>query len=217
MRKEDVMRAMTAWCENDDACAIHAADRDAVRTTEALRALVLELSQCGESTARDLFNACARLGGALADAGASPSLAATTLDGAAMAMARAGIAIDGAHLAAARASLVEGYVLAAIEGERKAQKRSWEYPACAVRVDSETLAVVAGYPDDDAESLANWAARVALSARRDGIRRVILGGARGHGQDAARTELAQTFGLLGIAITDRLEKSGWLRLPFCKG
>ncbi|MCL2725604.1 MAG: hypothetical protein FWD69_14315 [Polyangiaceae bacterium] len=199
------------WQSADDLRAILPADHAAIRAAEVPRALVIELLSRRESNARDLYNACARLGRSLADAGASPSLAATTLDGAVSALRRASIDLDSAEAAAARASLIEGYVAAILDAERSAQKKVWEYPACSVRLDEKTLAIVAAYPDDDLESLANWAARVALGAHRDGVERVIVGGSK-----AVQSELAHTLGLIGITVADRLPARGWLRIPFWK-
>src|SRR5688500_14453585 len=75
-------RALAAWASHDLARALHSEDRTAVESTLAVRSLVLELFG-PTAHGRDLFNACARLGGLLAEGGATPSLAATTVDGAA--------------------------------------------------------------------------------------------------------------------------------------
>src|SRR5690242_7019353 len=102
-------RVLQAWTEHDRARSIHSADRDAIRATEAARARVVELF---DRPARDLYNACALLGRLLADAGASPSLAATTIDGLARALAETTTAFDDSRIAPARASVAEGYVSA---------------------------------------------------------------------------------------------------------
>lgn len=201
---EDAERALTAWREHDAAHALHGPDRDAIRTADAARALVLELlARTGHG--RDLYNACARLGRLLADAGASPSLAVATLDGAARALEELGITSEAARLAPARASVAEGYFAVTIEGERASARRSWEYPACAVRVTTDTVAIVAGYPADDGEALADWSARVALSVSREGYKRAILSGS-----EATRAELTQALSLVGVELAAPNEPKGWL-------
>lgn len=200
----DAERALAAWRETDLLQALHAPDRAAVRATDAARSLVLELlARPGHG--RDLFNACARLGRLLADNGASPSLAVATLDGAARALADLGIARDDARLVPARASVAEGYFAAVLETERAAARRAWEYPACAVRVGKDTVALAAGYPPDDGEALADWSARVALCVSRDGYRQAVLAGT-----EAAKSELGQALALVGVELASSAESKSWL-------
>jgi hypothetical protein len=198
-------RALAAWREHDAAHALHEPDRAAIRATDAPRALVLELLARPGAPTRDLYNACARLGRLLADAGASPSLAVATVDGAARALADLGIACDVAGLSPARASVAEGYFAVVTEGERAAARRAWEYPACAVRIAKDTVAIVAGYPADDGEALADWSARVALSVSRDGYKQAILSGS-----EAAKSELTQALSLLGVTLASPTEPKSWL-------
>jgi len=207
---QDLERALAAWREHDSTHALHPLDREAIRAIEAQRALVLEQlaalrsaeergprSGARAPVARDLYNACARLGRMLADAGASPSLAVVTLDGAAESLGRLGIAFDGDRLAAARASLAEGFVAVVVDQQRALARRAWEYPACAVRLGADLVALAAGYPADDGESLADWAARVALASSRDGYKRVIV-----QGEGAACAALGEALGTIGIRIVD---------------
>lgn len=196
-------RALTAWREHDAAHALHAPDRAAVDLTDAPRALVLDLL-ARPGLPRDLYSACARLGRLLADAGASPSLAAATLEGAAGALRDLGITYDPSRVAPARASVAEGYFAVTVERERAAARRAWEYPACVVRVDERTVAIVAGYPADDGEALADWAARVAVAASRDGYRRALVSG-----PDAAASELAEALGTLGVTLATSAETTSW--------
>src|SRR5258708_298452 len=85
--EREIEHALVAWRELDTARALHAPDRESIRTTEAARALVLELFAAHTPRdARDLYNACARLGRLLGDGGASPSLAVSTIDGATRAL-----------------------------------------------------------------------------------------------------------------------------------
>lgn len=200
----DLQRALLVWREHDAAHALHGADREAIEATDSARALVLDLL-ARSGPARDLYNACARLGRLLADAGSSPSLAVATLDGAALALASLDVVVDDARIAPARASIAEGYFAVTIEGERLAAQRAWEYPHCSVRVASDTVAIVAGFPVDDGEALADWAARVALAASRDRFQRAILAG-----EGVAKAELAQALALLGITQVSDVEPKGWL-------
>jgi hypothetical protein len=197
-------RALEAWREHDARHALHSADRDAISASDAPRALVLELlSRPGPG--RDLYNACARLGRLLADVGASPSLAVATLDGAARALEGLGVACDVERLSPARASVAEGYFAVIIEGERASARRAWDYPACAVRVSNDTVAIVAGCPADDGEGLADWSARVALAVSREGYKHAVLAGS-----DAAKSELGQALSMLGVGLASSTDKKGWL-------
>jgi len=197
-------RALAAWREHDAKHALHGADRDAVRTTDPPRALVLELL-ARPGPGRDLYNACARLGRLLADAGASPSLAVATIDGAARALEEIGIACDAECLSPARASVAEGYFAVIVESERASARRAWEYPACAVRVTKDTVAIVAGYPADDGEALADWSARVALAVSREGYKHAVLAGS-----EAAKAELGQALSMVGVQLASSAEPKGWL-------
>jgi len=199
----DEQKALLAWREHDATHALHRADRDAIEVSDSARALVLDLL-ARPAPSRDLYNACARLGRLLADAGASPTLAVATLDGAAGALAGLGVIVDDARIAPARASIAEGYCAVTIEGERLAARRAWEYPQCSVRVANDTAAIVAGFPADDGEALADWAARVALAVSRDGFKRAILSG-----EGAAKGELVQALALLGIEQVSQVEPKGW--------
>jgi hypothetical protein len=210
------LRALAAWREHDVACAIHPTDRAAIDATEATRTLVLDLLERAATTPpmRDLFNAGARLGRLLADAGASPSLAANTIEGAARALAPEGLHIDEAVLAPLRASVAEGYLAGIVEAERDAARRVWDWPACAVKLDRETVAIAAGHPTDDAEPLGDWAARVALAASRDGVKQIVVAGS-----EAARAELTSALSIVGIEVrTDLITATtrSWLRLPWRK-
>jgi hypothetical protein len=200
-----VERILAAWREHDAARAIHPTDRDAIRATEAARALVVELF---DRPARDLYNACALLGRLLADVGASPSLAVSTIDGLARALSDTKTAFDDARISPARASVAEGYVSALREGERENANATWAYPACAVVLDDETAAIAAGYPDDG-DGLSDWAAKIASKLSKAGTRTAIVGG-----NERAKQELGEALKLVGIRVADRLPQRSWLRLPW---
>jgi hypothetical protein len=218
-RDEQALRALAGWAEHDALRALHAVDRDVIRATAACRSLVLD-HFAKAAPARDLFNACARLGGLMAEAGASPSLAAGAIDSAVHALGEAGVPFDTSRVVAARASLFEGYVAAVRDGERTSSLAAWEWPACAVPIGGGFVAIACGLPTDDGEALAAWAARVAGKLVRAKVRRVILSG-----PEVARAELASAAEIVGIEIVTQVpsephaaapETKSWLRLPWRK-
>lgn len=183
---------LLAWADLDAARALHALDREVIRSTEAARSLVLDLFDRA-APARDLFNACARLGGLMAEAGASPSLAAQTIDCAEQALVAAKVSYDAARIGAARASVLEGFVAAIRDAERAQSMHAWEYPSCAVALADGTVAIACGFPSDDAEAIAGWAARAASRLSKEKVRRVVLSG-----PERARAELESAVELVGI-------------------
>lgn len=162
---------LDAWAEHDAARAVLPADRDLIDATRALRAALLE-AVLDARTGRDLFQASADLGRYLAEHGASPTLASSTLDG-----ARAALQDAEGPWAAMRAALAEGYSRGQAEGARRRAAAAWDYPHCAVRLDATTVAIAAGYPEDDGEALAAWSDRVAHGVSMAGVRRVVVSGA----------------------------------------
>jgi len=187
-RGHDAATAVEVWRDHDLQHAIHVADREAIGTTEAARVLVLEhLAR----PSRDLWSACAQLGRLLADAGASPTLAAATIDGALRAYGPAAESLA----SSARAAVTEGYVGRVRDIERAAACRSWTYGACVVEIGERKIAVAAGYPDDD--GIVDWAAEIASKAARNGVK-----AANVHGREAVRRELSAAFELVGIRVLD---------------
>ncbi len=186
--KPEITDALATWNASDGARAVHPADRAAIAATEPARALVLDLLRRDPS--RDLYNACARLGVLLAEHGASPTLAAGTIDTAADALGTTATA-------AARAALVEGYVARLRDDAHEASLRAWDAPACVVPLDGEpkTVAVACFVPTDDPEALAEWAARTATRLSKDRVKNVVLAG-----RIPVVTELKSALGLVGIAI-----------------
>jgi hypothetical protein len=177
----------------DEAGALHPLDRDVVRATAAPRSLVLELFAA--ASPRDLFNACARLGDLMAGAGASPSLAAGAIDGAARALSEAGIAVAKDRIGPARAACLEGYTARLRETERALVLASWRFPAPVVPLGGGEVAIACGHPDGDREALAAWAGEIAAQLAKVGIRTAVLdGGAH------ARAEVASALELVGIAV-----------------
>lgn len=134
----------------------------------------------------------------LAAEGASPSLAASTIDHAAEAFG----VTDAARIGHARASLLEGYVGGAREAERETAIAQWDYPNCVVQLEEGVVAVACGRPSD--ELLAEWAARIASKLSKAKVKRAVLSG-----NDAAKSELASALELIGIALGPAPAKS-WL-------
>jgi hypothetical protein len=217
-----VSRALAGWVEADITRALHPIDRDVVRSTEAARSLVLDLFD-PSAPARDLFNACARLGGLMAEAGASPSLAAGVIDTAVQALIDASVPYDRDRLGPARASVLEGFVAVVRDREHATALASWEYPRCVVPIDDGLVAIACGYPTEDAEALAAWAARVAGKLVKAKVRTV-----RVSGNAPAIAEIESAVTLVGITVSPKhgdeakggqattASSSGrsWLRLPW---
>ncbi|MFO0736357.1 MAG: hypothetical protein U0270_10765 [Labilithrix sp.] len=191
--------ALAAWATLDAARALHPADHLSLRSTEPARSLVIDL--LGAGAERDLWNACARLGRMMADEGASPSLAAGTIDNAAAALG----VNDAARIAPARASLIEGYVASIREAERSSAVAAWDYPSCVVRIDDGVVAIACGRPTDDGDALTAWAERVASKLSKAKVKRAIL-----EGGEVARAELASALELVGIALGPAPAPKSWL-------
>jgi hypothetical protein len=169
--------------EIDRAQATTRFDLEAIAQTASPREALVHL----DPSARDFLHAAAMLGRLLASLGASPTLAAVTMDG----WGRATESRE--STAAARAALLEAYV-----SEREAQTREidtarWKYPNCAVRIDAETCAVAAGIPDDDDDHVLAWADSVARELARAKVRRAIVSG-----NERARQALEDALAVMGI-------------------
>jgi hypothetical protein len=177
-----------AWCALDHAVAFSRADHEAIEATRGPRALVVERMQ---APGADLFHACAMLGRQLAELGGTPSLAARTMDSAFTAVA----SLDARTAGAARAALLEGFVAARTEGATSNADARWEYPGCAVPLEEALVAIAAGFPEEDEDTLVAWAARVASAVARGGFRRaVIAGGAK------ACAALVDALELAGVKV-----------------
>jgi hypothetical protein len=96
-----------------------------------------------------------------------------------------------------RWALAEGFAAAARDLARSEALGAHDYPRCAVPLGPTTVAIAASFPEDDAEALHAWAARVAKAASRAGVHSVLLapGG-------AGRAALSEALGLIGIAVDD---------------
>lgn len=197
----DLTRILAVWAERDGSRAIHPHDVAAIRATEAARSLVIELFVL-PADGRDLFNACARLGALLAEAGASPSLAAGTIGGAASSLADAGMPFADSRIAPATAALLESYVAAVRESERAVTRLSWEYPACVVPLPGGAVAIACGHPTGDGEALTAWASRIAGRLVKEKVREAVLSG-----ESAAKAEVASALELVGVTVRDLAQPS----------
>jgi len=196
----DAEKLVAEWSARDHGRALVPEDHAAIDATFAARMFVIERICAGAHA--DLFNGCLVLGRLLASHGASPTLVSATLDGAIdVTRAREG----GAHaepgapsddwIASARAALAEGYAAARMDAARAEALAGWDYARCAVKIDDVTTAFAAGLPDDDEEAVLDWAAKVALCAQRDKVRRAIVGGA-----PRPRAALEDALALAGIEV-----------------
>jgi len=172
------------WMELDRASATSRIDRDAIEATTAAREALVALLLI-DPKARDVLHASAMLGRLLASLGASAALAAATSDA-------LGSLLE-TPIAPVRASLIEAYVA---EREERAFGRGlerWAYPGCCVHLAEGECAIAAGLPDDDDDSLTNWADSVARSLARAKVRRAKISGS-----ERARRALEDALALVGI-------------------
>jgi hypothetical protein len=161
------------WSERDRRCAVLPADREIIDASGSLRALIVDLV-VSASPEDELYDACAVLGRMIAHRGGSPTLASATMESAGLALEATGAA----WLAPARATVAEGFTATIVEGARREAVQAWEFPSCAVPLGQAAVAIAAGYPADDDEELAAWAARVAKAAALSGVRRAVVSGSQ---------------------------------------
>ncbi|MGH7282677.1 MAG: hypothetical protein ACRELY_14210 [Polyangiaceae bacterium] len=203
MEREAIERFVDAWCACDADRGFLPTDREVVEATRSIRALVVEETDRG---GRDLLNACARLGRMIAERGGSPSLMAATADGLARALGTASTFDE--H--AVRVALAEGFAAARLEIARAESLAAWDPPHCIVRVDADTIAVAAGFPDDDHDALEAWSAKIAQAALSCGARTAFVAG-----RAAAVRAATDALTLVGVTIAAGpgkrgSEKTSWL-------
>jgi hypothetical protein len=189
-------KLVAEWCARDQARAFLSIDHDVIDSTMSVRAAIAEHVLAGGEPSRDLFHACGMLGRLIASRGGSPSHAASTID----ALCEVLGTREAIWVIPARAALAEGFAAARRESARAEALARWEYPSCAVWLHEGIIAVAAGYPHDDEDALAAWAARVASAAALSGARRAVLGGS-----PAARAALTEALALAGIEILPSYE------------
>lgn len=153
-------------------------DHRALTSTASLR----ERLGAATEVDNDVLYLAAALGRLLAQEGASPTLAATVLEG-----------LSGLPDAPVlRATLFEAFVATSRETWSTSARSAWEFPACAVDLGEGVFAVAAGLDDDETE-LSEWADRVASGLLKAKAREVVLSG-----RGPARTKLTESLGLVGI-------------------
>lgn len=195
---------LAAWCERDHARALLPVDHEIIDSTHAARALVVE-RLLGSVHGRDLYNACAMLGRLMAARGGSPTLAAATIDAAHAALGGG----DVAWLAPARAALAEGFAAERLDATKREAAAAWDFPRCAIDLGDGAIAISAGFPDDDGEALAAWAARVAHGASLAGARRAFVSA----DSDASRAAIRDALAIVGVAVVHARPLPSPSRLP----
>lgn len=203
-----VDRFVEDWCSWDRSHALLRADLEVVESTATLRALAadqllrsLERENPVGPVDRDLLNAFGLLGRIVGERGGSPTLAAAIVDGARRTLdaldtptvGLRGSQTDAPWVMPARAALAEAYAAARRDAARADAATRWEYPRCAVSLDAASVAIAAGYPEDDLDELAAWASRVAQAAAFAGVRKAVVSGSL-----AAKAALGEALDVAGI-------------------
>ncbi|MEO8876228.1 MAG: hypothetical protein ABI461_11620 [Polyangiaceae bacterium] len=201
-------RIVDTWCENDTRSALIPVDREIVEKTRTIRALI-----CDEAIARgrgrELLDASARLGRMIGESGGSPTLLAASADGLEGAIAENAGDIDlDVDIAGVRVALAEGFAAALLDMAKTDSLAAWEPPMSIVTVDATTVAIAAGFPDDDHELLDAWAARVTQHVLSSKRRNAIVSG-----RPAAVRALVDALTLVGITLVGNGEKAFNLAAP----
>jgi hypothetical protein len=180
-----------AWCAQDLKRALIPVDHEIVDATRALRALICE-EALARRNGREILSAWARLGRMIGERGGSPTLMASTADGLVAALGDDAKDFDVVH---ARVALAEGFAAAVRDSARAESLATWEPPHCIVRVDANTVAISAGFPDDDHDLLEAWSARVTQWVLADKKRNAIV-----TGRAPAVHALVDALTLVGVTL-----------------
>jgi hypothetical protein len=192
---QSIEKLVDAWCSHDLKYALIPVDRDIIEATRALRALICE-EAIARRQGREIFNAWARLGRMIGERGGSPTLMASTADGLFAALGdRAGDEARAIDIAHARVAIAEGFAAAVHDEARAEMLATWDPPHCIVRIDADTVAISAGFPDDDHDLLEAWAARVTQWVLSDKKRNAIV-----TGREAAARALIDALTLVGVTL-----------------
>lgn len=178
------------------ALGVTEADARALTATASLRERLRGLADAPLD--KDTLLLASVLGRVIAQAGASPTLAATLLDPVVEGWVTSG---------PLRAALFEAYTATRVEQASHEANEAWRYPRCVVPLGEGVFGVCAGLPTQDPEELADWADQVAAGLARVGARRVVLAG----GEHAARAALEAALELVDVATAPR---ELHLRLPW---
>lgn len=191
-----IEKLVDAWCAHDLKYALIPVDRDIVEATRTLRALIGE-EAIAQRNGREIFNAWARLGRMIGERGGSPTLMASTADGliAALHERAANDTARDVDIAHARVAIAEGFAAAVHDIARAEMLATWNPPHCVVRVDANTVAISAGFPDDDSDLLEAWAARVTQWVLSDKKRNAIV-----TGRTASVRSLVDALTLVGVTL-----------------
>ncbi len=199
---ERIDRLVDAWCASDLDRALIPVDREIIEATRALRTLICD-EALAQGEGRDFLNALARLGRMIGERGGSPTLVASTADGLFEALEADAANVDRVH---ARVAIAEGFAAALVDIARAESLATWAPPNCIVRIDESTVAIAAGFPDDDHDLLDAWAARVTQWVLADKKRNAIV-----TGRPAAVRALVDALTLVGVTLPGASEKRGsWL-------
>jgi len=169
-----IVALVKVWCDLDRSRAAWPSDHEVIGASASIRALVVERARARatDPTEDELFDACAVLGRRIAEAHGSATLAACTANHAGEALG-----VPAAEwVRPAAAAVVEGYVAGTLDTAHRAALDPWEFPRCVVPVGLDAVAIAAGYPSDDTEAVADWAARVARAAAVRGVRKAFVAG-----------------------------------------
>jgi len=192
-------QALDDWTRRCGLRAIVNHDHEAIAASVVLRSLIVDLLAT-DPFARDLAHACARLGAMLAAHQASASLAAAIIGCGSSALFDSGLRVPESAIALAASAVVESFDCASRAAEQTRGLQSWSYPGCAVRLTATIVALSASYPDDDSESLVEWAEGVARGVHHDGYRHAIVAGCN----EKAVRELRDALTIFAVETHDRL-------------
>lgn len=188
-----IARVVDAWCREDTARALIPVDREIVEQTRSIRALLCE-EAVSRGKGHELLNAAARLGRMIGERGGSPTLLASTADGFECALAENADDFDlELDLRGVRVALAEGFAAALLDLAKSESLATWDPPHGIVRIDATTVAIAAGFPDDDHELLAAWSARVTQWVLANKKRNAIVSG-----RPAAVGALVDALTLVGV-------------------
>ncbi len=189
--------------ENGSEIVITHEDAQSLEVSNDLRArLVAALAN--PALSHDAQNLASALGRVLAQAGATPSLAATILDP----------IVRGREGGVLRAALLEAFAGAREEQRATDEALRWELPGCAVSLGNGRFAVCANPPHSDDAALA-WADRTAAGLVKRRASEVVISG-----EGRARKCLEEALELVGIPFmaeaTATATASSRFRFPWSK-